>query len=383
MGTTVEKLNYLIETKNAIKTALINKGADVNEGTPFRDYASVVDSISASNLPEEALNLTGTCSYRFAYDMWNWFIETFGKSIKTQNLIGMDYAFYYSDELEKIPFELNCDEYTSNYNYMFYSCSSLKELPQINGVKIQTMEHMFEYCRRLRTIPDDFESWFADWSPMERGRSNMSYMFRDCYSLRSFPVSFLKHCGEKTYSSNTYFNYGFLRCYALDELSDLPIPYTETFTYGNFAKSFDSCHRVKNITFAKENGLIYKKNWRSMHLELTTNVGYADLPDRILNYNSGITADKEVVDDATYQALKNDPDWFTCKKEYSRYNKISAINTINTLPDTSEYLASAGGQNTIYFVGAAGSATDGGAINTMTEEEVAVAAAKGWTVTFA
>ena len=36
---------------------------------------------------------------------------------------------------------------------------------------------------------------------------------------------------------------------------------------------------------------------------------------------------------------------------------------------------------TIKFRGEAGSATDGGAINTLTEEEIAVATAKGWTVT--
>jgi hypothetical protein len=44
-------------------------------------------------------------------------------------------------------------------------------------------------------------------------------------------------------------------------------------------------------------------------------------------------------------------------------------------------LATAGGTNTIKFKGIAGSKTDGGAINTLTEEEIAVAAAKGWTVT--
>jgi hypothetical protein len=62
--------------------------------------------------------------------------------------------------------------------------------------------------------------------------------------------------------------------------------------------------------------------------------------------------------------------------EYSRYNHDSAVETINSLPDVS-----AGSGNTIKFEGAAGSLTDGGAINTLTEEEIAVATAKGWTVT--
>ena len=110
-------------------------------------------------------------------------------------------------------------------------------------------------------------------------------------------------------------------------------------------------------------------------------IGYSSNKTRILGYNSGITADKQVTDDATYQALKDDPDWWTTDIAYSRYNHDSAVRTINSLPDTSAYLASAGGTNTIKFKGAAGSKTDGGAINTLTEEEIAVATAKGWTVT--
>ena len=88
-----------------------------------------------------------------------------------------------------------------------------------------------------------------------------------------------------------------------------------------------------------------------------------------------------VTDAESYEALKNDPDWFTTKIGYSRYNHDSAVQTINSLPDTSAYLASAGGTNTIKFKGQSGELTDGGAINTLTEEEIAVAAAKGWTVT--
>ena len=91
--------------------------------------------------------------------------------------------------------------------------------------------------------------------------------------------------------------------------------------------------------------------------------------------------DKQVKDDATYQALKDDPDWWTLEVAYSRYNHDSAVATINSLPDTSAYLTANGGTNTIKFKGESGSATDGGAINTLTAEEIAVATAKGWTVT--
>ena len=97
---------------------------------------------------------------------------------------------------------------------------------------------------------------------------------------------------------------------------------------------------------------------------------------------SGITEETRIIDEESYQLLKDNPNSWTTDIAYSRYNHNSAVETINSLPDTSEYLlANSGGTNTIKFTGNAGSKTDGGAINTLTEEEIAVAAAKGWTVT--
>ena len=98
--------------------------------------------------------------------------------------------------------------------------------------------------------------------------------------------------------------------------------------------------------------------------------------------NYGMPSDTKISNDATYQLLKDNEDAWAEGKAYSRYNHDSAVETINTLPDTSAYLAESGGTtNIIKFTGASGSATDGGAINTLTEAEIAVAAAKGWTVT--
>jgi len=94
---------------------------------------------------------------------------------------------------------------------------------------------------------------------------------------------------------------------------------------------------------------------------------------------------KRVTDAASYEALKNQDEWYTSLPEYSRYNHDSAVRTINSLPDTSAYLATAGGTNTIKFENATnkGSATDGGAIADLTAAEIAVATAKGWTVVLA
>ena len=208
-------------------------------------------------------------------------------------------------------------------------------------------------------------------------------MFDNCYSLRSIPMNLIKSGNPYMYYFYSYFYNAFYDCYALDELMNLPIPYTKTtWTDNSFYSTFYSCSRLKNITFALNNGVPYTVTWKSQVIDLTNNVGYTNNKSFILNYNSGITADKEVTDDASYQLLKNDPDWFTTNVNYSRYNHDSAVATINSLPDTSAYLASAGGTNTIKFNGQAGASTDGGAINTLTEEEIAVATAKGWTCSF-
>lgn len=45
MGTLEDKLNYLKDTKVAIKNAIINKGVDVTDSDTFRSYADKIDSI--------------------------------------------------------------------------------------------------------------------------------------------------------------------------------------------------------------------------------------------------------------------------------------------------------------------------------------------------
>ena len=207
-------------------------------------------------------------------------------------------------------------------------------------------------------------------------------MFNNCYSLRKIPLGMIRHVNRAITYNNSIYYYGFHGCFSLDEIINIPSYYNlNTWLNNAFNSTFDYCYRLKNITFAKqEDGTPYTVSWKKQTIDLSTTIGYASQTADIINYNSGITADKEVKDDATYQALKNDPDWFTTKKEYSRYNHDSAVRTINSLPDTSAYLATAGGTNTIKFEGQAGASTDGGAINTLTEEEIAVATSRGWTI---
>ena len=337
--------------------------------------------------PESAFVISGNCSYRFANDGWNWFIEQYGDRITTKDISNAQYMFFVISKITEIPFDLNFSSSSSYHdlNSIFKSCGNLTQVHKLNNVKMYDTQYMFENCYRLRTIPDDIaDTW--DWSYLESQTwsytGKQSYMFNNCYSLRSVPMNLIKSGNPYIYYSYSYYYNGFNCCYTLDELINLPIPYTKaTWTDNAFYNTFYYCSRLKKATFALNNGVPYTVTWKSQVINLSDYVGYFHYEKDILDYNSGITADKKVTDDASYQLLKNDPDWFTTNVAYSRYNHDSAVATINSLPDTSAYLATAGGTNTIKFKGQAGASTDGGAINTLTEEEIAVAAAKGWTVT--
>ena len=354
--------------------------------------------------PESAFVISGNCSYRFANNGWNWFLENYGNRITTNNIANASNMFYMSGNIETIPFEINFIDTgciisrifsgcgivqlpsidfkqttRANCSSVFQSCSSLKSIGTLKNLYPMSMEYFFNGCNNLRNMPE-FEN--LNMSYNQTSIISLVSFFYGCYSLRSIPEDFLKQMVQPTNTATYYsfFSHCFSGCYALDELKGLN-PQTGKITNNMFVNTFNYCQRLKNITFAKQDdGTPYTVNWKKQTIDLTTNVGYADVKSTILNYNSGITADKQVTDATTYAALKDDPDWFTCDVAYSRYNHDSAVATINSLPDTSAYLASAGGTNTIKFKGAAGSATDGGAISSLTPEEIAVATARGWTV---
>lgn len=340
--------------------------------------------------PNEAFILTGDCSYRFAHNGWNWFIKNYWDKVTTKDISATQYMFYNCAEVEQIPFDINITPDNNGNAIMntFYDCVKLKNIPKIKGVKAKELGSLFSGCFSLREVTEDFyEDW--DWSLLDGSTNSYtgdnSALFTRCYSLRKYPNSFLAHGNPKASSSYTIYYNLFANCYSLDEIVNLPVQHREaawTATYTNaFMGTATHCCRLKNFTFETndDGSPIVIKNWAYQVIDLSQAVGYATqiyMENNILNHNSGITVDKEVTNDASYQALKNDPDWFTADMKYSRYNHDSAVATINSLPDVS---AKTG--NTIKFKGAAGELTDGGAINTLTEEEIAVATAKGWTVT--
>lgn len=361
-----------------------------------KDMANSILAITSGDIPEEAFNITGNCQLRFAYNGWNWFINEYGYNIKTKDIIILSSMFQNSTLLEAIPFEINCGNYSASTGVdassMFSGCNKLRTIPKINNCKPSNIASIFANCHNIRYFPEDIGDWF-DFSGFDNSTASYSFyqqnaMFQYCYSLRSIVnlMEFFKHenkVSSGAYSGIYYNTFSF--CYTLDEIINFPINEEKwnniTATSNMFSNFIQHCQRLKNLTFeTKEDGSPKIVKWKTQTIDLSTSVGYTSSRWNMVDYNSGITLDKQIKDASTYEALKNDPDCWTLDLQYSRYNHDSAVATINSLPDTSAYLASAGGTNTIKFKKDSGKLTDGGAINTLTEQEIAVATAKGWTV---
>lgn len=361
------------------------------------DVPEAIDNIGG--LPEEALVVSGNCTYRFSNNGWNWFIQEYGDIITTQDITNAERMFASTTGLEEIPFKLNCKNQEGISLNNAFNGMGIKKPPVVNipNTRKSNLGNIIANCNMLRDANGLFEneeefgaSWQSYVNTTSFGNHYLGYILSGLHSLRTVPSWFylLRLNPESTafpYMSYSLYNRAFGDCYVLDEIKDIQVWTCKgAQTADMFSGAFENCYRAKDITFeTNADGTPIVTSWKTQTIDLSRNVGHAASVISITNYNSGITKDKYVKDDATYAALKDDPDWYTENVAYSRYNKASAINTINSLPDTSAYLASAGGTNTIKFKGKAGEKTDGGAINTMIEEEIAVATAKGWTVSFA
>lgn len=313
--------------------------------------------------------------------IWEWYFKEYGDKITTADITGFTDALQGLQTLEEIPFDLNFKLGTScSLGSAFSSSPYLKKIGKIVNCKCTSFANIFATCNRLRELPI-FENFTFDSSSSS---NNARSAFSSCYSLRSIPEELLNKFGNDKATSNVYSGM-FSSCYTLDEIRGLN-PLTGILTTNQFASTFYYCNRLKSVVFkVKSDGNPYIVSWKNQTIDLYNAVGWlVGSNSNITGYNSGITSDKKVVDGETYQALKNDPDWYSGNFEFSRFNHDSAVELINSLPDASAYLATQdGGTNVIKFRRDAGISTDGGKIGNLTEEEIAVATAKGWAIVYA
>lgn len=384
----------LTDKLSAIGTAIRNKTGKTALMT-LDEMPTEIAGISGGNEPTDAdLTFGWNLSHWNYQGTWDNIISKYGNRITTHDVTAFNESFLNSG-LANIPFAINqkSDGQYVNYSSAFFGCQQLTTCPTINNFKPQMCEGMFGLCKELESIP-----LVVDWSEAngytDIGYANASRLFMGCSKLRTIDPSWFD-CDFLCHPESSFYHTTFYGCKSLDELVGLPVFTKSEWTdYSNSAfENFISgdtinvvCNRLKNVTFKTNNGTPLIAKWANQWIDFgRVGTFYSESEAT----NLGFTEATRITDDTTYQALKNNPDSWTTDLNYSRYNHDSAVATINSLPDTSafvtQYQESSGEpdvSNILNFTSFStmGSSTDGGAINTLTESEIAVATSKGWTI---
>lgn len=108
MGTTETKLNRLAQTKVDIKNAIINKGVEIDDTTPFKDYAAKIEEIkgSSSGGSIEGLNIFCQTEEPEVKDgIWIQGDKTFD-SVKVTDIVSND-PYWASTNSSALPYAVN------------------------------------------------------------------------------------------------------------------------------------------------------------------------------------------------------------------------------------------------------------------------------------
>ena len=183
---TADKLNKLLETKAAIKQAIIDKGVEVGEDVVFADYANKINNIQVGEYKNpdfyEITTANGTnYSYLFANtsaaripNVLNW---------DTSNVTDMDNMFRECNDLTELDLSNWDTSKVTDMGSMFYSCKKLASLDvsSFNTSEVRYMNYMFTFCTNLTEL--DLSNW--DTSKVTTTNS----MFYQCNNLTSLDLS--------------------------------------------------------------------------------------------------------------------------------------------------------------------------------------------------
>ena len=309
-----------------------------------------------------------------------------------ESLLTNDWLYYFGKYIDSIELNCNLTQDINGYSYVNF-CRDNNKVTSIPNIKFvidgslypskSSSEIKFDsgFSRNERISSFDNVTIETKGLNNSNGYWGGSYsnLFKSDYSLINSP-NFLTQINHKyPYKPiSSVYMYLFQNCSSLKQAK---LPVGEYLTSNKFESTFSNCVRLSHITFMLENNSPIILTWHWYHQTINlSKVGYGkDALTKNIPTEELYPVNKQITDSVSYENLKNDLKAWTLDSNYSFYNHDSAVETINSLPDTN-YSASKG-VNTITFLGSAGSATDGGAINTLTEEEIAVATAKGWTVT--
>ena len=157
------------------------KEIETNGNYDVREYANASVNVPEKNLGTKTITANGT--YLASDDNLDGYssvsVETSGVDINDyfNKQVSNGYSSFsgINRAIKRVPSDITIGK---NASYMFYFCSSLLEVPQLDTSNVTNMSSMFEYCSELTTVP------FLDTSKV----TNTSLMFENCSKLESVPL---------------------------------------------------------------------------------------------------------------------------------------------------------------------------------------------------
>ena len=374
--------DYLIKdtTLTNIADAIRAKKSSTDTYTPA-EMATAISSIETGGgggeLTEEDLTFTNDLRYFNYYGRMGKLIKKCGSKMKFNGVNNLSYAFQGNDLLNSDFSNWTIDLYKCDLTQCFSGQSYIIAYPKFQGT-VTRLEKLFHRSDSIELIRDDLFSADTEFISTTSGHSYYG-IFYGCHNLKKVPLWFK----NMTFTVNKDIDYGsyssvyndtFNSCYALKELT-LPIfPAPAKLKSNNFNSTFEDVKSMRKFVFAPPPAGNEAVLWSHQTINLA---------HWLSGYDPSASGSKVIYDDETYNLYKNDPDARAQSLEYSFYNHDSALETIRSLPYTQMVdVPDSQLQNVIKFYGKSGEKTDGGAINTLTTEEIAIATNKGWTVSF-
>lgn len=220
MGTTVEKLNKVLETKEAIRTSINNKGGTLTESDTFSSYSTAIDNIQTGSKNEPITiteNGTYTAPEGTAYSPVSVSVATQGGSLKTLLDATQKANYLFTEYKGTSVSDLISYSDTSNVKYatnMFQSCINITSIPNLDFSKVIDTGYMFFACTGITNIPYAiFEKayscdyMFANCRNLEYIKikladnlSSIQYMFSNCNKLNTIDMSIFSPANKQSFA---------------------------------------------------------------------------------------------------------------------------------------------------------------------------------------
>lgn len=235
--TIANKLNKLLNTKQAIKQAIIDKGVDVSDNTVFADYPGKIESIvteGADPYYEELWNkiTNNNTDYQYLFHYYTG-TELDANKLDTSNVTDMSYMFNNCNKLTSLDISNFDTNKVTDMSYMFWNCGGLTSLDvsNFNTDNVTEMQYMFCYCEKIKEL--DVSNWDTSKT------TNIASMFNSCYQLTS-----IKGINNFNVSKVTNISGVFSGCKALTSLdvSNWDVGHITAYYY--FNDTFNNCESL-------------------------------------------------------------------------------------------------------------------------------------------